>query len=230
MKKQQVLKFWKAIDNSTGYKEVISDYNYKKGYGGKRTLKRYIQAMEGFKEGLSFEIICQKTGWSMKYITKIHIWWVEYQKLDLPPSGNLKLKDTSSSPLLIKHLDELAYTAEIIAHQIERLLRYKDNPNIQAEGDILGHLTFWRGQMIIHDSLDPVGEFVYESEHPINSYLAKLLGVHYKNTFGKLPVKEWNKLSIQSVNNKLLENLQFLAHGGLTKCTDCPICKEIASQ
>lgn len=77
MKKEQAIKLWKNLDNSTNVKEVIISFENKKGYGGSRTLIRYSQAAAGFKEGLSLKDIAGKTGWGIDYIEKIHIWWKE---------------------------------------------------------------------------------------------------------------------------------------------------------
>jgi len=77
MKKQQFSKFWEALASSTSAKETISAFENKKGYGGKRTLERCAQAAEGFKESLQSQVIARKTGWSVKYVTKIRTWWDE---------------------------------------------------------------------------------------------------------------------------------------------------------
>ena len=42
-----------------------------------RTLVRYSQAADGFKEGLSLKAISEKTGWKIDYIEKIYVWWQE---------------------------------------------------------------------------------------------------------------------------------------------------------
>jgi len=77
MKKGQAVKFWKELSNSTSAKEVVSAFANKRGYGGKRTLERYVQADYGFKQRISSEEIARKTGWSVKYINKIREWWEE---------------------------------------------------------------------------------------------------------------------------------------------------------
>ena len=77
MKKKQIFKFWDVLDSSTSVKETISAFENKKGYASKRTLERFAQAREGFKECLQSEIIARKTGWSVKYVNKIRTWWNE---------------------------------------------------------------------------------------------------------------------------------------------------------
>ena len=77
MKKKQVLKFWDALAASTSTKETISAFENKKGYSSKRTLWRFAQAREGFKEGLQSEIIARKTRWTVKHVDKIQPWWNE---------------------------------------------------------------------------------------------------------------------------------------------------------
>ena len=84
MNKSQVLKFWKAIDDSTSMKETISFFKNKKGYGGQRTLERYSQAASGFKEWLPSEEISKKTGWSAHYVDKIRNWWEDLGKTIRP--------------------------------------------------------------------------------------------------------------------------------------------------
>ena len=77
MKKAQVIKFWKAVHGSTNVGEVISSFENKKGYDGTRTLERYIQADNFFKQGLSSELVAKTTGWSLKNINTIRPWWQE---------------------------------------------------------------------------------------------------------------------------------------------------------
>jgi hypothetical protein len=77
MKKDQAIKLWNNLRDSTNVKEVINRFVNKKGYGGERTLVRYSQASAGFKEGLSNEDIATKTGWGIDYIEQIHTWWIE---------------------------------------------------------------------------------------------------------------------------------------------------------
>lgn len=138
-------------------------------------------------------------------------------------------KETTSDPRLMKHLDQLAETADILAHHVQRLLRYKDDDDIEARGDVLGHLMFWRKSngTKVTEGTDPIGEFAYESQHPVDAYLASCLYTHYEHGFGKLPFKEWNQLSTGNVTREIVDNLKLLAHGGLKPCPNCPICKEI---
>ncbi|MFC2041932.1 hypothetical protein ACFLTV_00300 [Chloroflexota bacterium] len=75
MKKAQVVKFWKAIEDSTDQQEIISSFMKKPGYDGKRTLERYVQALNGFKQGLSLEVVAKKTGWLENFVGKIKVWW-----------------------------------------------------------------------------------------------------------------------------------------------------------
>lgn len=223
MKKPQFLKFSKAIADSTSMKETISDFEYKKGYGGKRTLVRCSQATTGFKEGLASEVIAERTGWSVKYVDKIRSWWEEEFPLHEQQS-----KEITADPQLTKHLDELAKTAEILAHHGQRLLRYKDNGNVEAVGDVFSHLSFWwkPNQTILGlgEGNDPTREFAYESQHPIDPYLAGLLYIHYEGEFGKPPFKEWNQLSTENISREITDNLEYLAHGGLKPCPNCSIC------
>ena len=81
MKRDQAFNFWDALDNNTSLKVVLSAFENKTGYGGKRTLQRYAQAHEGFKEGLTSDVVARKTGWRLKYVEKIRSWWKQkYRK------------------------------------------------------------------------------------------------------------------------------------------------------
>jgi len=75
MQKRQAIRFWIRVAESTNMSEVIADFEHQPGYGGKRTLQRYIQAHNGFNDGVSVEEISERTGWSSGYIKKLHEWW-----------------------------------------------------------------------------------------------------------------------------------------------------------
>jgi predicted DNA-binding transcriptional regulator AlpA len=132
---------------------------------------------------------------------------------------------------LIKHFGDLEKTAEILVHQCRRLLRYKDNANIKARGDVITKLLFWNEQtrefVAEGISSEDYKESKYEDEHPVDPYLAELLYIHYEGQFGKLPFSAWNQVSIISISPEIVENLNILAHGGLKQCNNCPICSKI---
>ena len=44
----------------------------------------------------------------------------------------------------MEHLDELAETADILAHHAQRLIRYKDGDDIEAMGGVFTRPSFWR--------------------------------------------------------------------------------------
>ncbi len=75
MKRNQAIKFWNALDASTNINEVISSFENKHGYDGKRTLQRYTQAHKGFRQGLSLQNISSKTGWGKSFVDKLEGWW-----------------------------------------------------------------------------------------------------------------------------------------------------------
>jgi hypothetical protein len=77
MKRPQAIKFWKELRDSTDIGEVISRFENKKGYRGRRTLERYGQADNCFREGLPSEDVARKTSWSVKYVGKIRGWWTD---------------------------------------------------------------------------------------------------------------------------------------------------------
>ena len=152
-------------------------------------------------------------------------------KPDLRPVKTVEQqpKEVTTDPRLMKHLDELAETADILAHHAQRLIRYKDYKDIEAMGDVLGHLSFWRksNRTIVEEGAYPTGEIEYENQHPIDPYLANWLYIHYYYRFGKLPFKKWNQLSTRNITGEILDNLKLLARAGLKPCPNCPACKEI---
>ncbi len=225
MKKPQFLKFAKAIDDNTSVEETISAFENKKGYAGKRTLERCVQATTGFKEGLPSKVIAVKTGCSVTYVGKIRSWWEEEEF----PLHEQQLKQITLDPRLMKHLDELAETAEILAHYGRRLFRYKDDDYIEVTGDVFTHISFWEksNMTIVAEGSDPTAVFRYEKEHPVEPYMARCLYAHYEDRFGELSFKGWNQLSTGTVTEEILDNLNLLAHGGLKPCLNCPICIEI---
>ena len=77
MKKAQAIKFWKANHENTNVRQVISSFENKKGYASARTLERYVQADNCFKEWQPSEMVANKTGWSLKHIDTIRPWWQE---------------------------------------------------------------------------------------------------------------------------------------------------------
>jgi len=141
---------------------------------------------------------------------------------------NAEVVPTFIQHQLEKHLDDLAQTAKILVHHCRRLLRYKDNGNVEAMGDVFSHLSFWwkPNQTILGpgEGIDPTREFRYENKHLIDPYLAKLLYIHYEGEFDKPPFKEWNQLSTENISREITDNLEYLAHGGLEPCPKCSIC------
>lgn len=151
------------------------------------------------------------------------------QDLKLEKSVEPQLKERTLDPQLTKHLDELAETTNILAHQAQRLFRYKDNDYIEVTGDVFTHISFWEksNMTIVAEGGGPAAVFRYEKEHPVEPYMARCLYAHYEDKFGDLPFKGWNQLSTGNVTEEILDNLKLLAHGGLKPCSNCPICIEI---
>jgi hypothetical protein len=131
--------------------------------------------------------------------------------------------------IIEKHLSQLAAVAEILAHQVHRLVLYRDNENIESQGDVLGHLSFWMKPNLVRisEGIDPLQEFEYENKHPVKPYLADCLFFHYEDTFGKTPFGTWKNSSMINVTGKIVEILNLLAYGGLKVCLKCPICRGV---
>ena len=79
----------------------------------------------------------------------------------------------------------------------------------------------------ISEGIDPLEEFEYENKHPVEPYLADCLYFHYEDTFGKMPFRTWKDLAMSNVTDRIVENLNLLAYGGLRVCLKCPICREV---
>ena len=171
MKKAQVIKLWKAFSNSTSAKEVISAFANKRGYGGPRTLERYSQAADGFKECLSYEVISKKTGWGLKYVGKIHVWWKEAFPSEAGPVTQELA--TRVTPTRTEHdVPKESRTKQELPE--ETLHKQKMLGSVQPEGetghtppyeDSLALLQEWRNQIQlspIHQLLDA---FLFEKRH-----------------------------------------------------------------
>ena len=143
----------------------------------------------------------------------------------------IKRVENAKDKLMERHLAQLANVAEILAHQVNRLVRYHDDHNIEAVGEVLGHLSFWAkvDDMRVTEGTRPFEEWEYEKQHQIDSYLAGCLYNHYEHRFGKQRFEEWNQLSKGFVDRQIIDNLKLLASGGLKPCPNCPVCLEIES-
>jgi len=143
----------------------------------------------------------------------------------------IKRVENAKDKLMERHLAQLANVADILAHQATRLVRYHDDDNIEAVGEVLGHLSFWTkaDEMKVTEDARPFEEWEYEKQHPIDSYLARCLYNHYDHRFGKPRFEEWNQLSKGYVDRQIVDNLKLLASAGLKPCPSCPVCREIES-
>jgi integrase len=140
---------------------------------------------------------------------------------DLESLGQVRLR---------QHLDQLAHTAQILAHHVGRLLRYKADDNVSVLGNMVAGLSFWRkssGQPL-SETIDPLGEWEYEKEHPLDAYLASCLLAHYRHCFGPSPFQTWEEATLENVGPELLQNLMLLSHSEhLRFCPSCPSCQAI---
>ena len=137
--------------------------------------------------------------------------------------------DSYQSTQLQQHFDRLARTADVIAHHVQRMLRYRDNMDIEVYGNIIDGLQLWskRTQGPLSEGTDPLKESRSQEAHPIDTYLAKSLFTHYEHEFGKVSFRTWGNIQIENVTEKIADNLKLLAHGGLKFCPTCPICDKI---
>jgi len=140
---------------------------------------------------------------------------------DLESLGQVRLR---------QHLDQLAATAQILAHHVGRLIRSKADHDVSVLGNVVAGLTFWRkssGQPL-SETIDPLGEWQYEKEHPLDAYLAGCLLAHLCHRFGPLPFPTWEEATLENVTPKLLQNLVLLSHSEhLRPCPSCPSCQAI---
>ena len=77
MNRPQILKFWKALDDSTNQSKTISSLKNKPGYDAEATLRRYAKAQTCFKNGDFTEVVSRKTYWNNKHIEKLRGWWCQ---------------------------------------------------------------------------------------------------------------------------------------------------------
>jgi hypothetical protein len=75
VEKDQIINFWKSLDDSNNIAETITKFKNKTGYDSERTLFRWAQAHDGFRKGLSLQEIAKNTEWKLKRIEKIYGWW-----------------------------------------------------------------------------------------------------------------------------------------------------------
>ncbi|MFC1903731.1 hypothetical protein ACFLW9_02480 [Chloroflexota bacterium] len=136
------------------------------------------------------------------------------------------VKKVNSKPMEL-HLARLAQIADVLAYQVNKLVRYKHYDDIEAQGDVLGHLIFRRKSngTIVPEELTK--KCKHEKQIPIDQYLASCLYTHYEFQFGKQQFADWNQLSGVNVCHEIVDNLKFLAYGGLKSCPNCPMCREI---
>ena len=74
MNKSQAQTFWKALRDDTNVGDVVKKYRTRRGYGGGRTLDRYVQAYNGFLRGRPDQEVSKATGWSTSHVAKIRPW------------------------------------------------------------------------------------------------------------------------------------------------------------
>ena len=228
------VELWRAMINNYTYidwQKAVGKIDYEAlSLKDEQELNKYIKTSYETYKRLKKEIklMPKQEVDTLPQNLKIWIYSIR-QNLKLEKSAEQQLKERTLDPRLKKHLDELAETTNILAHQAQRLFHYKDNDYIEVTGDVLTHISFWKksNMTIVAEGSDPAAVFRYEKEHPVEPYMARCLYAHYEDRFGELPFKGWNQLSTGNVTEEILDNLKLLAHGGLKPCSNCPICMEI---
>jgi hypothetical protein len=144
-----------------------------------------------------------------------------------------KAEKLLDNPRLLKHFDQLAQTAEVLAHNVQRLLRYTDKEVVVHGNIIEGLFFFMKTPYLETGSIEPLEEYEYEKQHPVDSYLADCLFAHYENECGKLTFKSWKEVGEAGKENatqELFKDLVRLSHSERIRfCPTCPSCKDIAS-
>jgi len=127
MKKKQVSKFWEALAESTSVGKTVSAFENKKGYGSKRTLERFAQAAEGFKQGLQPKVIAKKTGWSVGYVDKVKSWWEqkhEKETLDRQERArDVSLEEQPGNKWVLRRLVR-KWREEVASYSVGNLLQW----------------------------------------------------------------------------------------------------------
>ncbi|MFC1989442.1 hypothetical protein ACFLVW_02605 [Chloroflexota bacterium] len=127
-----------------------------------------------------------------------------------------------------RHLGELAKIADILAYQVNKLLRYKDDGEVEVKGNIFGRLlVIMKSNPSEVVGLNSLKDLEYERQLPINKHLANWLYDHYEYRFGSQQFMGWDQLSRSNVSHEIIDNLNLLAHGGLKYCPNCKMCKEV---
>jgi len=148
-------------------------------------------------------------------------------------SRESKAENLLDNPRLLKHFDQLAQTAEVLAHNVQRLLHYTDK-EVVVHGNIIEGLFFHSKSLELGArGPEPLEEYEYQQQHPVDSYLADCLFAHYENKFGNLTFKSWNEVGEAGKENAtqdLFKNLFRLSHSEHIRfCPACPSCQAIAS-
>jgi hypothetical protein len=127
MNERQILNFWRVLDNSSSVKDAVSALKHKKGYGGKRTLERYAQLAEGFKEGLESEVIAKKTGLGVKRIDRLRSCWKQKHQRETQdrqkPAGEISLEEQPGNKWVLRRLVR-NWREEVASYSVGNLLQW----------------------------------------------------------------------------------------------------------
>jgi hypothetical protein len=192
MKKAQLVKFWKRLEENPNEKAVISSFSHVTGYPSGHTLRRYVQAYSSFKQRQTTSDICRKTGWKAKSLEKIREWWEsEFASKSSgvkPEEVNRKETDPATLPpetykvftqSLDKHRRDIvqaiirriknmdSYTAEPTEEHFKLIKSWYNRPwdnrwPISAEAEITGSIS---DKLLVYLRVEEKVEWQYLLQH-----------------------------------------------------------------
>jgi len=99
MNKVQAIRFWRELQNNTENQAVLDKYKNRTGYDSERTLQRYVQVDNGFRDGLPLEDLCKKTTWRLPYVEKLQCWWnEEFLDTDVDNAPHVQFPPSKACP------------------------------------------------------------------------------------------------------------------------------------
>lgn len=134
-------------------------------------------------------------------------------------------EEQKSKFLLLRHFDELAETAKVIASDI----------NLSMQGELDAWLRL--DGCVLETSQYPEDSWLKDIRFPkddpwkdIHYHLAPYLLLHFNQLFPGLAMKQWSEATSSSVTQDIIDKMLLLAHNMEFKvCPDCPVCRDLQS-